>query len=166
LKVTILGNGPSLKDIPLPTYWTVGVNKSYLKYWSPWAASLDFVAIFEMVVNAHPATYVFPFSRTPIMVMQSNMDFAEPPSFIRPIFSGPYAYWYTLTNLTFFNEIYLLGFDLDADLGHFYPTNKPLDDYSLHKVALGKILAAYGRTTKTNIWYVDRWMPLEKRLEL
>jgi len=165
MKVTILGNGPSLAKVALPTSLTIGVNQSYKKYWSPWAASVDIEAIFDMIVEANPAKYIFPFSRTPITALLPNIDFEDSPSNIRPIFSGPYAYWYTLTHLKFFKTIYLLGFDLDSDLGHFYKTKKPLMDYSLHKVALKKILESSSRKVETKIWYKYRWMELEERLE-
>jgi len=182
MKVTILGNGPSLNKVKPPTNLTVGVNISYLKYWSPWAISMDKDAIIRMAKEAIPAKFVFPIARTPEDLRDSmtNLEIVDKkshiPSYVK--YSGPFAYWYTLAYLEF-DEVYLLGFDMESDVGHFdrglnillpiipggllLPAEASSFNYQHQMDSLKEVWKNFGKKVKTSIWYIDRWIPIEER---
>jgi len=189
LKVTILGNGPSLNKVEPPTILTVGINISYLKHWSPWALSMDTDAINRMVKEATPGKFIFPLERAPeelrkhlgnslesLSLEHCTPGYSSIPKFVK--YSGSFAYWYTLTYLEF-DEIYLLGFDMDSDIGNFDRGLQILlpiipggllvagkadsFNYQNHMDSLKEVWKNSGKETKTSIWYKDCWIPIEER---
>jgi len=165
MKVTILGNGPSLETVALPTSenHTVGVNLSYLKYWSPWVTSMDRRAMKTAIDEATPIKFVFAAGRIlETIKTDKEIEFVARPPYIK--YSGPFAYWYTLTHLTNYDEIYLLGFDLDSDPGHFHDKDvERISHYTLHRKSLKATWEDVGKEVDTKIWYIDKWIPIEER---
>jgi hypothetical protein len=165
-KATILGNGPSLTTVPIPTPKTIGVNASYLYRLSPIAISFDKQAISRMVKETAPKKFVFAVGRVPIEVKSvelTEVQLVETPKFIK--YSGPFAYWYALEFLKL-DEIYLLGFDMDANRGHFHGEGKVLSHYHHHRKSLQKVWEESGQTTNTKIWCIDKWINMEERFAM
>ncbi len=155
----MLGCGPSLRDICIPPHaFSIGVNNSYLKHWSPIYATCDSKALKRDVNRAHALSYYSAVNPKKVGVERKDVVFFEG---LRVARSGTFAYWLALQCFKA-TKVYLAGFDMDFRQGHFTSDEVQPVDYSTHtKPVLRRWWEEFQVPTK--IWR-DGWVDLREAL--
>lgn len=156
----VLGCGPSLNEVCIPPHvFTIGVNTSYLKHWSPIYTTCDSAALRRDYGRAAALHYIS--GIRPEKVDLHGRKDIEYSGYITIARSGTLAYWAAL-KLFKADFVKLVGFDMDWKQGHFNEEEVKPVDYDAHtKPVLGFWLEEFQCPTK--IWR-DGWVDLEKVL--